>query len=97
MKKSYFMGILLIGLISLILLVPGRGYASQGFSQEERIPGADTIPYRGYLTDLDGRPVPDGRYDFTFTLYGGEAAVDSQWSEQQIHKYKLVGFYAEAG
>lgn len=93
MTKAYFMAIALIGVISLILIVPGSSYASQRGAQGELIPGAAAIPYRGYLTDLDGHPVTDGRYDFTFTLFAGEHLNAPLWSEEQLGVNLAGGYF----
>ncbi len=56
-------------------------------------PTGVTIPYPGRLslasprdasqTDAAGQPVPDGTYDFTFTLYDTETGGALLWSEAQ--------------
>jgi len=60
----------------------------------ERIADAATIPYRGSLTDQDGHPVPDGRYDFTFTLYAGEDLTSPLWSEEQLAVNLVAGDFS---
>jgi hypothetical protein len=56
-------------------------FAAAGMSQE--VPGM--MNYQGKLTDLDGKPVPDGVYSITFRIYGEEDAEveDALWSETQ--------------
>jgi hypothetical protein len=43
-----------------------------------------TIPYSGQLTSDDGKPVVDGVYDFTFTLYDAVDGGSRLWSEAHI-------------
>jgi hypothetical protein len=45
--------------------------------------GSQTIPYSGRLTNLDGRAVGDGNYDFTFSLYDAPDNGNLLWTESQ--------------
>ncbi|MBU0490865.1 MAG: hypothetical protein KKB13_03355, partial [Chloroflexi bacterium] len=42
-----------------------------------------TVAYPGHLADAAGQPVPDGAYDFAFTLYAAETGGAPLWSEMQ--------------
>jgi len=41
------------------------------------------INYQGYLTDLDGNPVPDDDYNISFAIYSALSGGSSLWSESQ--------------
>ena len=41
-----------------------------------------TMLYEGYLTDSNGDPLPDGKYDFTFALYTDETGGEPVWIEE---------------
>ena len=41
------------------------------------------INFQGYLTDLDGNPVPDGDYNISFAIYSALSGGSALWSESQ--------------
>ena len=41
------------------------------------------INFQGYLTDLDGNPVPDGDYNIAFAIYSALSGGSALWSESQ--------------
>jgi len=70
---------------SAVLLALGIGsqLAEAQPPAQQPVPPGVTIPYPGRLNDAAGQPVPDGAYDFTFTLYAAETGGESLWSEVQ--------------
>jgi hypothetical protein len=50
-----------------------------------------TIPYSGTLKDLERNSIPEGGYDFFFSLYDSNLSEMSLWSETQM------GLYVQAG
>jgi len=74
-------GLLVLGIGSQLAGAQTPAQTPTGTSSErsQRV----TIPYPGRLADAAGQPVPDGAYDFTFTLYGAEGGGEALWSEEQ--------------
>ena len=73
---------------SAVMLAVGIGPRVIGNAQasppaQKPDPAGVTIPYPGRLSDQAGRPVPDGAYDFTFTLYDAPTGGEPLWSETQ--------------
>jgi hypothetical protein len=62
---------------------PGVGNPARALPQPEAERVGTTIPYSGRLTDEGGKPVADGAYDLSFTLYDTEAGGEPLWSEVQ--------------
>lgn len=62
-----------------------------GWAAAEK-PSAPGIPrtmlYEGYLTDSRGNPIPDGNYDFTFSLYTSATGGTTVWVEK--HKNVMI-------
>jgi hypothetical protein len=74
-------------MVSVLLIAVGIG---PGVANRARAlplsfagPAPATIPYAGHLSDETGKPVADGAYDFTFTLYDTVAGGEPLWSEMQ--------------
>ena len=67
----------------LLALVFGSQLAGAKPPAQPPIPAGLTVPYPGRLNDAAGQPVPDGAYDFTFTLYAAETGGEPLWSEVQ--------------
>jgi hypothetical protein len=53
-----------------------------------------TMSYQGYLSDAAGQPVADGTYRLTFTLYNGEFAGGTIWTETQPSVQVTRGLFA---
>ncbi|MBU0491092.1 MAG: hypothetical protein KKB13_04515 [Chloroflexi bacterium] len=74
---------------SAVLLALVLGSQLAGGSVQARPPAQPsdpanvTVPYPGRLADAAGQPVPDGAYDFAFTLYTAETGGAPLWSEMQ--------------
>ena len=84
----------ILAAIMTVFLIPGiglqlvRGNAQAGLqTQPDQAVAnqsrAGTIPYLGTLKDASGQPVPDGDYDFTFSLYAAETGEVLLWIEMQ--------------
>ena len=74
--------------VSAVMLAVGIGPRVTGSAQasppaQEPDPKGVTIPYPGRLSDQAGQPVPDGAYDFTFTIYDIPTGGEPLWSETQ--------------
>ncbi len=46
------------------------------------------IAYQGMLTDTVGNPRPDGKYEFTFSLYESSTGGTALWSQREIKHVK---------
>ena len=73
---------------SVVVLAVGAGSRTAGTVRalppaEKPGPAGGTIPYPGRLADEAGQPVPDGAYDFTFSLYAVATGGNPLWSEVQ--------------
>ena len=53
-----------------------------------------TIPYSGTLKDLERNSMPEGSYDFSFSLYDSNLNGKSLWSETQMGLYVQAGQFA---
>ena len=42
----------------------------------------NVMSYEGHITDPDGIPLPDGKYDFTFALYTDPTGGSPIWEER---------------
>ncbi|MBU0491013.1 MAG: hypothetical protein KKA73_29755 [Chloroflexi bacterium] len=70
-------------LLALVLGSQLAGSAQARPPTQSSVPASVTIPYPGRLADVAGLPVPDGAYDFAFTLYTAETGGAPLWSEVQ--------------
>ncbi len=79
--------VLVIVMVSALLLAvgvgPSVGNPARALPESSAEPARGTIPYAGRLSDEAGKPVADGAYDFTFTLYGAVSGGEPLWSEVQ--------------
>lgn len=73
--------------VALIMLLFFTGWItaqSKGIGQSSQtnsnIP--NIMAYEGYITDDNGQPIPDGSYDFTFSLYAVPLGGSPLWTEQ---------------
>ena len=74
------MKIVLVASVMMLAL----GFGPQVATSARALPLAQvslTIPYSGSLADEAGKPVADGAYDFTFTLYQVESGGEPLWTE----------------
>jgi hypothetical protein len=69
----------LIGLAVLLSLSPV--YNSDVAAGDA--PAGETVPYSGRLSNDAGKPVPDGKYAFSFALYDAAKDGNLLWSETQ--------------
>ncbi|MBU0490887.1 MAG: hypothetical protein KKA73_03930 [Chloroflexi bacterium] len=70
-------------LLALVLGSQLAGSAQARPPAQPSGPANVTVPYPGRLADVAGQPVPDGAYDFAFTLYAAETGGAPLWSEVQ--------------
>lgn len=55
------------------------------------------IYYQGALTDLNGQPLPDGRYTITFAFYDAPTGGTKLWEEKQTVNVQGGEFIASIG
>lgn len=79
-----------IALLAAILIVLAVGASPQNAGKAQtlapaQLPGVAglTIPYPGYLNNDAGVAVPDGAYDFIFTIYASQTGGEPVWMEKQ--------------
>jgi hypothetical protein len=53
-----------------------------------------TIPYAGRLDRASSENVPDGMYDFTFSIFGAQEGGKPLWSEKQLGVPVRAGAFA---
>ncbi len=86
-SKWTFLSSLLAAVLLALAVGPGQAQGPQPLPLSGQGGGLTavgiTIPYAGRLDDAAGQPVPDGAYNFTFTLYGAETGGAPLWSETQ--------------
>lgn len=71
--------LLLLGLcLTMQLLLAGTARAQVA----SKAANPHVLPYEGYLTDTGGNPLPDGQYDFSFTLYASPEGGTPIWVEE---------------
>jgi hypothetical protein len=76
--------VLVAGVLLLAVSIgPGAGQPARALPASNAEPAGATLPYAGRLNDEAGRPVADGAYDFTFTLYDAVVGGSPLWSEMQ--------------
>jgi hypothetical protein len=72
---------------SVVLLAvgigPGAGHSVRALPEPGVEPAGGTIPYAGRLSDQAGKPVVDGAYDLSFTLYDSLSGGNPLWLEVQ--------------
>ena len=71
MRKKFFSTIAVV--LFLLTMLPLAGYAE--------VP--EQINYQGYLTDLDGNPVPDEKVEMKFAIYDQLTVGTELWDEAQ--------------
>ena len=84
--KNRWLLILVICFFLLSIAVSGTGsvaIAKEPGSDLLQVRQAKTIPYSGFLTNLDGKAVVDGKYDFIFNLYDAAENGTLLWTESQ--------------
>lgn len=82
MNKILVVAMALIAVASFSAL--GVSLVTASNSNQERlgtVPGG--IAYQGYLTDLSGKPLANGRHELVFSLYDGASVSNSTWTETQ--------------
>jgi hypothetical protein len=77
MSRQHLSAVVLM-LVATASLLTGGAVDAQSPSNP-----AGLLSYTGRLTDPAGQPVPDGPYDFVFTLYPSEKSDQPLWSEMQ--------------
>jgi hypothetical protein len=79
--------VLVIVMVSALLLAvgigPSVGHPARALPESSAEPARATIPYAGRLADEAGKPVADGAYDLSFTLYSTVSGGQPLWSELQ--------------
>jgi hypothetical protein len=76
-RKRWFVMIAILSMMVLMSTV--YMVSAQTSSQPDR-----ALTYSGRLADPSGKPVADGAYDFTFTLFASEKDDQVLWSETQF-------------
>ena len=76
-RKRWFVMIAILRVI--VLMSTAYMVSAQTSSQPD-----SALTYSGRLADPSGKPVADGVYDFTFTLYASEKDNQALWSETQF-------------
>ena len=74
-----------LGVLALTLLIVC--VFSSGFAAAEAggTPGIPRVMmYEGYITDTAGQPLPDGPYDFRFSLYETSTEGEPVWTEEHL-------------
>ncbi|HLV32601.1 MAG TPA: tail fiber domain-containing protein, partial [Chitinispirillaceae bacterium] len=56
-----------------------------------------TLSYQGVVTDSNGNPKNDGKYDFVFSIYDDSVSGKSLWSEEKTIQTKQGLFSTELG
>jgi hypothetical protein len=62
---------------------PSVGNPARALPESSAEPARATIAYAGRLSDEAGKPVADGAYDLSFTLYGAVSGGEPLWLEVQ--------------
>ncbi|MBN1660502.1 MAG: hypothetical protein JXA93_19050 [Anaerolineae bacterium] len=82
--KQVVFTLLLAGVMLLaVCLGPGLSNGARALPAPGAEHAGTTIPYAGRLSDTAGKPVADGTYDLSFSLYGAVSGGQPLWSEIQ--------------
>jgi hypothetical protein len=68
--------------IASLLVAAAIAFAAPPAFAADKTGVPPSMLYEGHLTDSNGTPLPDGKYDFTFALYTGATGGTPIWIEE---------------